>query len=72
MKNSERLELLKESAGTKVYEDKRAGSVKLLEETDGKRQKVDEVLGYIDERLKEVRIRVVVVVFFIVSWKKKS
>jgi len=53
-KDAERLDLLKEVAGTKVYEDRRAESVKIIEETDAKRSKIDELLEFIDERLKEL------------------
>lgn len=53
-KDHERLELLKEIAGTRVYEDRRAESVKIMEETDQKRAKIDELLDYIDERLNEL------------------
>ena len=53
-KDPERLELLKEIAGTRVYEDKRAESVRIMEETDQKRAKIDEALAGIDERLAEL------------------
>lgn len=53
-KDPERLELLKDIAGTKVYEDRRMESVRIMEETDAKREKIDELLEYIDERLREL------------------
>jgi structural maintenance of chromosome 3 (chondroitin sulfate proteoglycan 6) len=53
-KDNERLELLKEIAGTRVYEDRRSESVKIMEDTDQKRVKIDELLEYIDERLTEL------------------
>lgn len=53
-KDPERLELLKEIAGTRLYEDKRSESVRIMEETDQKRAKIDELLVYIDERLEEL------------------
>ncbi|KAJ3215740.1 Structural maintenance of chromosomes protein 3 [Dinochytrium kinnereticum] len=53
-KDSERLQLLKEVAGTKVYENRRQESLKIMEDTDTKRQKIDELLVYIDERLNEL------------------
>lgn len=53
-KDAERLELLKEIAGTRVYEDRRAESVKIMDETDQKRTKIDELLEYIDDRLQEL------------------
>lgn len=50
----ERLELLKEVAGTRVYEDHRAESLKILEETATKQAKITELLSFIDERLIEL------------------
>ena len=52
--DSQRLNLLKEVAGTKVYEEHRAESAKILEETRLKREKISELLGFIEERLKEL------------------
>ena len=54
MKDSERLNLLKEVAGTQVYEDRRAESLKIMHETDSKRSKIDDLLSYIRERLDEL------------------
>ena len=53
-KDSERLQLLKEVAGTKVYEDRRQESLKIIEETEGKRLKIEESLEYLEEKLKEL------------------
>ncbi|KAL2919885.1 Structural maintenance of chromosomes protein 3 [Polyrhizophydium stewartii] len=53
-KDHERLHLLKEVAGTKVYEQRRHESVKIMEETALKQTKIDELLEYIDERLQEL------------------
>ncbi|KAG4304555.1 hypothetical protein PORY_001948, partial [Pneumocystis oryctolagi] len=53
-KDSGRLALLKEIAGTQVYEQRRAESLKILEETMVKKTKIDELLKYIDERLNEL------------------
>ena len=63
-KDSERLQLLKEVAGTRVYEEHRAESVKIMQETgkasgdvlslDLKKQKIAELLEYIKERLQEL------------------
>ncbi|KAJ8521043.1 hypothetical protein ONZ45_g2219 [Pleurotus djamor] len=53
-KDHERLALLKEVAGTKVYEQRRAESLRIMAETDSKRQKVNELLEYIDSRLTEL------------------
>ncbi|PWY89429.1 chromosome segregation protein SudA [Aspergillus sclerotioniger CBS 115572] len=54
MKDSERLNLLKEVAGTQVYEARRAESLKIMHETNNKRTKIDELLDFINERLAEL------------------
>lgn len=54
MKESDRLNLLKEVAGTHVYEARRAESLKIMNETNNKREKIDELLEYIKERLTEL------------------
>ena len=54
MKDTERLNLLKEVAGTQVYEARRAESLKIMTETNNKRAKIDETLDYIKERLAEL------------------
>ncbi|TDZ68208.1 Chromosome segregation protein sudA [Colletotrichum trifolii] len=54
MKESDRLTLLKEVAGTQVYEARRTESLKIMSETNNKREKIDELLGYIKERLAEL------------------
>ncbi|BDD60945.1 Structural maintenance of chromosomes protein 3 [Monascus purpureus] len=54
MKDSERLNLLKEVAGTQVYEARRAESLKIMHETNSKRTKIDELLDFINERLYEL------------------
>ncbi|KAL4939632.1 hypothetical protein BDV06DRAFT_33763 [Aspergillus oleicola] len=54
MKDSERLNLLKEVAGTQVYEARRAESLKIMHETNSKREKIDELLEFINERLAEL------------------
>jgi structural maintenance of chromosome 3 (chondroitin sulfate proteoglycan 6) len=53
-KESDRLNLLKEVAGTKVYEQRRSESLKLMEETEAKRNKIGDLLEYIEERLAEL------------------
>ncbi|GAB1523286.1 Structural maintenance of chromosomes protein 3 [Rhizoctonia solani] len=53
-KDHERLALLKEVAGTKVYEQRRVESLKIMEETDAKRSKIAELLSYIATRLEEL------------------
>ncbi|TMW60418.1 hypothetical protein Poli38472_000460 [Pythium oligandrum] len=54
MKEKERLELLKEVAGTKVYEERRQESLKIMQETQSRREKIQEVITYIEERLMEL------------------
>lgn len=54
MKDAERLNLLKEVAGTQVYEARRTESLKIMNETTNKREKIDELLAYIKERLAEL------------------
>lgn len=54
MKDAERLNLLKEVAGTQVYEARRTESLKIMNETSNKRDKIDELLEYIKERLAEL------------------
>ncbi|KAH9271928.1 hypothetical protein BASA83_005766 [Batrachochytrium salamandrivorans] len=53
-KDHERLHVLKEVAGTKVYEQRRQESVKIMEETKMKQGKIGELLAYINERLSEL------------------
>ena len=53
-KESERLALLKEVAGTRVYEQRRAESLKIMMDTDLKREKINELLEYIESRLDEL------------------
>ncbi len=54
MKDNERLTLLKDVAGTQVYEARRTESLKIMNETNNKRGKIDELLVYIKERLAEL------------------
>ncbi|PKS10346.1 hypothetical protein jhhlp_002097 [Lomentospora prolificans] len=54
MKESDRLNLLKEVAGTQVYEARRRESLKIMDETADKQAKIDELLEYIRERLAEL------------------
>ncbi|CAK7329230.1 unnamed protein product [Dovyalis caffra] len=53
MKDSERLDLLKEIGGTRVYEERRRESLKIMQET-GKEGIVELGFVYLDERLKEL------------------
>ena len=54
MKDAERLDVLKEVAGTHVYEGRRADSRRIMEDTEHKRTKIDEVLDHIRVRLGEL------------------
>eukprot|EP01038_Epipyxis_sp_PR26KG_P004963 gene4963-6938_t len=54
MKDQDRLNLLKEVAGTTVYEERREESLKIMQDTANKQQKVNEVLEFIEERLNEL------------------
>ncbi|KAF4548310.1 Chromosome segregation protein sudA-like protein [Elsinoe fawcettii] len=54
MKDSDRLNLLKEVAGTQVYESRRQESQRIMEDTDNKREKIDGLLQFIGERLGEL------------------
>ncbi|KAH8889387.1 RecF/RecN/SMC protein [Thozetella sp. PMI_491] len=54
MKESDRLSLMKEIAGTSTYENRRAESLKIMAETNNKREKIDELLDYIKDRLSEL------------------
>jgi len=46
--------VLKEVAGTKVYEDKRLETLKIVTETNDKRKQIDEMLADITKRLEEL------------------
>ena len=54
MKDAERLQLLKEVAGTQNYQARRTESLKIMTETENKRAKIDELLAYIKDRLSEL------------------
>lgn len=54
MKDAQRLAMLKEVAGTQIYEDRRTESLKIMQDTSNKREKIDETLTYIAERLDEL------------------
>ncbi|KAL7423161.1 Structural maintenance of chromosomes protein 3 [Cryptotrichosporon argae] len=54
MSDQERLNLLKDVAGTKVYEQKRAESTRIMEETDAKREQIADLLTTIETRLNEL------------------
>lgn len=54
MKDAERLTMLKTVAGTEVYESRRTESQKIMEETEHKRTKIDDLLKHIRTRLGEL------------------
>lgn len=54
MKDTERLILLKEVAGTQVYEARRQESIKIMSDTDSKRGNIDERMAQIRESLAEL------------------
>eukprot|EP01132_Coremiostelium_polycephalum_P005350 gene5350-6675_t len=56
MKNSDRLDLLKEIAGARVYEERKAESIKIMLESESKIVKIEEFLGYIKERLRLLKL----------------
>lgn len=55
MNDSERLRLLKEVAGTTVYDEKKAESLIKMEENKSSIEKIDEILETIESRLDELR-----------------
>ncbi|KAF2727505.1 RecF/RecN/SMC protein [Polyplosphaeria fusca] len=55
MSDSKRLQLLKDISGSKMYEDKRKESVKIIADTDNKRAKIDGLVSSIEGRLDELR-----------------
>jgi structural maintenance of chromosome 3 (chondroitin sulfate proteoglycan 6) len=54
MKDAERLNMLKEVAGTQIYVNRRTESVRIMEDAETKRSKVDEVLDTIRDRLDQL------------------
>ncbi|GAB7328029.1 hypothetical protein MBLNU13_g00080t1 [Cladosporium sp. NU13] len=54
MKDAERLNMLKEVAGTQIYVNRRTESVRIMDEAETKRAKVDEVLDTIRDRLDQL------------------
>lgn len=54
MDDAERLNLLKEIAGTRVYDERRAESLKIMEDTDRRTDDIRSVLSTIDSRLQEL------------------
>lgn len=54
-KDFERLKLLREVAGTRVYDERKEESKNILNETESKREKIEELLTYIEERLETLQ-----------------
>ncbi len=54
MSDAKRLELLKEIAGTKTYDERRKDSLRIMNETDAKLQQIDEVIEHVAERLEDL------------------
>ncbi|GBG85239.1 hypothetical protein CBR_g39805 [Chara braunii] len=54
MRDTERLDLLKEIGGTRVYEERRRESLKIMQDTENRRNQIIEVVRFIEERLKEL------------------
>jgi structural maintenance of chromosome 3 (chondroitin sulfate proteoglycan 6) len=54
MKDQDRLGLLKEIAGTIIYEERKIESLKILLETINKQDHIQEILNFIEERLEEL------------------
>ncbi|CAB4012064.1 structural maintenance of chromosomes 3-like, partial [Paramuricea clavata] len=54
-KDHERLKLLREVAGTRVYDERKEESKHILNETESKREKIEELLTYIEERLETLQ-----------------
>eukprot|EP00879_Flechtneria_rotunda_P012761 GHRR01013325.1.p1 GENE.GHRR01013325.1~~GHRR01013325.1.p1 ORF type:complete len:1111 (+),score=537.85 GHRR01013325.1:324-3656(+) len=54
MTPAQRLELLKEVGGTKVYEERRRDSIKIMDETEGRRLQIEEYVTSIEEKLNEL------------------
>lgn len=54
MTDHQRLELLKEIGGTKVYEERRKESLKMMTDTESRRAQIEEVVQYIEEKLSEL------------------
>jgi structural maintenance of chromosome 3 (chondroitin sulfate proteoglycan 6) len=44
MSDQQRLEMLKEIGGTKIYEDRRRESLKILHDTDNRRNRINEMV----------------------------
>lgn len=54
MKDSERLDLLKEIGGARVYEERQHESLKIMQDTGNKRKQIIQVVQYLDDKLREL------------------
>lgn len=54
MKDAERLDLLMEIAGTKFYDKQREESMRMIEESRGRTEKIKESIAYIENRLTQL------------------
>lgn len=55
MSDSERLQLLREVAGTTVYDEKKAESTQKMDENRASIEKINETLQYMEDRLEELK-----------------
>ncbi|GIL90194.1 hypothetical protein Vretifemale_17882 [Volvox reticuliferus] len=54
MSDAQRMELLKEIGGTRVYEERRRESLRILQEADSRGQQIKSMLSEIEEKLREL------------------
>ncbi|KAM7528430.1 hypothetical protein LguiB_031840 [Lonicera macranthoides] len=54
MEDQQRLELLKEIGGSRIYEERRKESLKIMQESGKKRNQIIQIVQYLDERLREL------------------
>ena len=54
MKDAERLDLLREIAGTKTYDERKKESLKIMKETDYKVTQISDVITFLNERIDEL------------------
>ena len=54
MKDKDRLELLKDIGGTRVYEERRKESLKIMQETESRQKEIIETVTFIEGRLKDL------------------
>ncbi|CAG9460585.1 unnamed protein product [Pedinophyceae sp. YPF-701] len=54
MKDAERLDLLKEIGGTRLYEERRLESQKIMHETEARKSQIEEIVSSLDAKLKEL------------------